>query len=302
MKTILALVIATVGLALAAADADAAKRFGGGGNLGKQRSAPTAPAARDATTTPASPTAAPAKPAQPAAAPTAPQPQPSFMGRWGGLLAGLGIGALLATLFGAQMGPIVGLVLAALAAFLVVGLLARFFMARAAPASATATTGRAQFPGIGSGLGAPAEAQRIEPVIGGGPSTPQRAIPAADVDAFLRVAKTSFLRMQAANDAGDLDDIRDYTTPEVYAEIAMQVEERGGTPQKTEVVDLKAELLDDAIEGDYAWASVRFSGAMREAPGAAPEPFDEVWNVRKNLRERNPAWLIAGIQQFPLAA
>jgi len=63
-----------------------------------------------------------------------------------------------------------------------------------------------------------------------------------------------------------------------------------------------SDLLDDAIEGDYAWASVRFSGTMREAPDAAPEAFDEVWNVRKDLRSRDPAWLIAGIQQFPLAA
>ena len=88
----------------------------------------------------------------------------------------------------------------------------------------------------------------------------------------------------------------------MYAEIAMQLAERGEAPQKTEVVDLHAELLDNAVEGDFAWASVRFSGAMREAPDARPEPFDEVWNVRKSLRERNPAWLIAGIQQFPLAA
>src|SRR6185503_9434361 len=101
--------IAIAGLALASADADAAKRFGGGGNLGKQRSAPTAPAAREATTSPAAPSAVPAKPA---ATPGTPAPQPSFMSRWGGLLAGLGIGAVLASLFGAQMGPIVGLLLA----------------------------------------------------------------------------------------------------------------------------------------------------------------------------------------------
>jgi len=88
----------------------------------------------------------------------------------------------------------------------------------------------------------------------------------------------------------------------MYAEIAMQLAERGEAPQKTEVVDLEAELLDNAVEGDFAWASVRFSGAMREAPDATPEPFDEVWNVRKSLRERNPAWLIAGIQQLSLAA
>src|SRR5215470_4666682 len=116
-------------LALAAPHADAAKRFGGGGNLGKQRPAPTA--TKDATTTNAStpPSTQPAQgttaatPAQgastaptPSATAPLPPPKPSFMSRWGGLLAGLGIGALLASLFGTQMGPIVGLILAGLLA------------------------------------------------------------------------------------------------------------------------------------------------------------------------------------------
>jgi predicted lipid-binding transport protein (Tim44 family) len=37
------------------------------------------------------------------------------MSRFGGLLAGLGIGLLLSSLFGAQMGPIVGMILMVLA-------------------------------------------------------------------------------------------------------------------------------------------------------------------------------------------
>ena len=37
------------------------------------------------------------------------------------------------------------------------------------------------------------------------------------VEAFLRSAKTSFIRLQAANDRKDLDDIREYTTPEMFA-------------------------------------------------------------------------------------
>src|SRR4051812_41703925 len=93
MKTFLSLLVVALTLSLASVDADAARRFGGGGNLGKQRPAPTMKEA-----TPSGATAAPsqaAKPAQPAAAPgaTTPplQPKPSFMSRFGGLLAGLGI-------------------------------------------------------------------------------------------------------------------------------------------------------------------------------------------------------------------
>ena len=277
--------IAALALTLAAGDVDAAKRFGGGGNLGRQRAVPTSPKS--------APTATPATPAQPQPAATpALQPRPSFMSRWGGFLAGIGIGALLTSLFGAQMGPVVGLLLAMLAGFVVLAFLMRFFAARAGPRTQPA----GGFPGMSS------ERAGIVPAIGGGLAQPRHAIPPGEVEAFLRVAKTSFIRMQAANDAKDLDDIRDYTTPEMYAEIAMQLAERGDAPQKTEVIDLEAQLLDEAIEGDHAWASVRFSGSMRESPAAPPERFDEVWNVRKDLRESSPAWLIAGIQQFPLAA
>ena len=44
------------------------------------------------------------------------------------------------------------------------------------------------------------------------------------VETFLRSAKTSFIRLQAANDRKDLNDIREYTTPEMFAEISMQLQ------------------------------------------------------------------------------
>src|SRR5947199_2819259 len=93
------ILVAALALGVATLDADAAKRFGGGGNLGSQRATPTArEVAKPApTATPAKPDqAAPAQPAPAQAAPAgaasaAVQPKPSFMSRWGGLLAGFGI-------------------------------------------------------------------------------------------------------------------------------------------------------------------------------------------------------------------
>ena len=96
MKNFLAFAMLSLTFVAVSLDADAAKRFGGGNNIGKQRVTPSNTAAPGSTAAPATP-AAPA----PAAAPGALPAKPSFMGRWGGLLAGLGIGALLATLFGA---------------------------------------------------------------------------------------------------------------------------------------------------------------------------------------------------------
>ena len=47
---------------------------------------------------------------------------------------------------------------------------------------------------------------------------------------------------------------------------------------------------------DYL-ASVKFTGMIRSAPGAAAEPFAEVWNMSKPV-SGNSGWVLAGIQQL----
>jgi predicted lipid-binding transport protein (Tim44 family) len=130
-------------------------------------------------------------------------------------------------------------------------------------------------------------------------ATPKTANIPADfkVEPFLRNAKTSFIRLQAANDARDLNDIREYTTPEMYAEISMQINERGDEPQKTEVLSINAELLEVVTTDDQAIASVRFNGQLRESPNSLPESIDEIWHVQKSLKDAEAVWLLAGIQQ-----
>jgi predicted lipid-binding transport protein (Tim44 family) len=226
------------------------------------------------------------------------------MSRFGGLIAGLGLGALLGSMFGGGLGGMGGFLMLLLVAGLA-------FMAWRAFAARRATAPEApmQYAGAGAGDGPAAGADGIAPSrpplnIGAGVSAPAEApkaeavsIPGFEAEPFLRVAKTSFIRLQAANDAGDLDDIRDFTTPEMYAEISMQIRERGDAPQKTEVVSVNASLVEAVIEGDYAVVSVRFTGLIREAPNANPEPFDEIWHVRQDQRDRKATWLISGIQQ-----
>ena len=116
------------------------------------------------------------------------------------------------------------------------------------------------------------------------------------VENFLRSAKTTFIRLQAANDRKDLHDIREYTTPEMFAEISMQLQERGDAPQRTDVAAIHCEMLEVNNEGDLAIASVRFTGQLRENNGAS-ESVDEIWHVQKNLRDDKAVWLLSGIQQ-----
>jgi len=286
MKSLsLFLTLAMLSFGMAAMDADAARRFGGGGSIGKQRqsmdqqAAPKSPSQSSA--------AAPAQGAGAAAAGGS---------KWGGALAGLAAGGLLAALFmggafdGIKMMDV--LMLAALlgAAFFVFRMLRKPQQAAAAPRpmqyAGTAPVDYAAGQNAGTGSGAASLHAAAN-------------IPADfDVAPFLRNAKTSFIRLQAANDAKDLNDIREYTTPEMFAEISMQIGERGSDAQKTEVVTIHADLLEVIYEEDLAIASVRFNGELRDALTGTREAFDEIWHVQKNLKDDRSVWLLAGIQQI----
>jgi predicted lipid-binding transport protein (Tim44 family) len=280
MKRFLMLLTITLTcLSLFAATAEA-KRFGGGTSIGKQRT--MAPQQTAPSTPAAAPTAAPG---------AAPAPAGN---RWLGPLAGLAIGAGLGALFANMgMGGGMGTLMLILLGVMAVMLLISMFGKKKPQASM-------QYAGVGAYDHAPVQ----QPLVGGSAapvsSTIASNIPADfPVDTFLRSAKTTFIRLQAANDRKDLNDIREYTTPEMFAEISMQLQERDNTPQKTDVIAINGVLLEVANEGDYAIASVRFTGQLCENNGA-PESIDEIWHVQKNLRDDKSVWLLSGIQQTTL--
>jgi predicted lipid-binding transport protein (Tim44 family) len=112
----------------------------------------------------------------------------------------------------------------------------------------------------------------------------------------VKQAKKSFLDLQAANDAGDVSAIRDFATDEMFELLKQDAEARGPAGQRTDVMTLDADLLEVVTEGGMHWASVRFSGLIREAPGADAERFEEIWNLRKPA-DGSAGWMLAGIQQ-----
>jgi predicted lipid-binding transport protein (Tim44 family) len=117
-----------------------------------------------------------------------------------------------------------------------------------------------------------------------------------DTAAFERNARDQFMALQSANDTGDFDRLRDYLTPDMFEAVRAEVAERGGAAQKTEVFGLQAQVLDVAEEAANYVVSVRFTGSVRDQPGAVPEDLDEVWHLTKP-RAGFGGWLIAGIQQ-----
>jgi predicted lipid-binding transport protein (Tim44 family) len=158
-----------------------------------------------------------------------------------------------------------------------------------------------QYAGAGS-LGAPpsqSSAPAISNAFGGGAApaiAATRYPPGFDVEQFVHHAKLNFTQLQAANDKRDLSTMRDFMTPDLYAEIAAELNARGDAPQQTDVVTLDAEVIEVVTEGEAYIASVRFSGMIRERADAAAEPFSEIWHLEKPLNGAT-GWLIAGIQQ-----
>ena len=288
-KSILAAFAVVMALGLSIGNAEAA-RLGGGKSFGMQRQAvPAKPAGPAQQATPAAPTS-------PAAVPAA-APKRNWMGPLAGLAAGLGIAALLSHFgMGEGMANFLMIALLAMAAFFVFKLLFRRKTAGASPA--------VHEPMQYAGAGGPAMAPPpVAPQLPGSVAPATVAASAGripdgfDSEGFLRVAKLNFIRLQAANDARNLDDIREFVSPELFAEIRMQMDERGNAAQQTDIVTLNAELLEVSTEDNRHIASVHFSGMIREVADAAAAPFDEVWNLSKPS-EGGKGWVIAGIQQL----
>jgi predicted lipid-binding transport protein (Tim44 family) len=302
----------------------AARPMGGGRSFGRQSQnvsrMPAAPAPSQ------SPSAAPRQAAQPAPAPAVPpavtpKPPSPWKGILGGALLGLGLGALFSH-FGmggalaSALGSILMIALIGGVIFFIVSMLRR--KSAPAPRPVSAFGGQQGFggeqggvtPEIGSGLNQPAAQpaafqalQPEAPALSGAAATEPAAhtpwgVP-ADFDSynFLRTAKGNFIRLQAAWDKGDAEDIREFTTPEVFAELRLQIQERNGQADFTDVVQIDAELLGIENDGKDYLASVRFTGMIKPAKDALAEPFKEVWNLVKPV-SGNGGWLLGGIQQI----
>lgn len=287
-------VVFTFGLSTVAMDAEAAKRMGSGKSMGTQRQA-----------TPDKPPAAATPPT--AASPAAATASRSWMGPVAGLAAGLGLAALASHLgFGDELASMLMIGLLAAAVMVAIGFVMRkraaarqqgnarvggmqYSPASASPAGQSAPAYEVAMPGgSGTAMGA---------ALGAGATNGKRIPADFDVAGFERHAKVNFIRLQAAHDAGNLDDIREFTTPEMFAELKLELAERGQPTQKNDVVSINAEVMEVDEDARRYLVSVRFTGVIRDNSGEPDESFDEVWHLMKS-RQGGTGWTLSGIQQM----
>jgi predicted lipid-binding transport protein (Tim44 family) len=118
-----------------------------------------------------------------------------------------------------------------------------------------------------------------------------------EVEAFLQVARQSFVRLQQAWDDADLPTLAKLTTEPLLEELRDQLAQRGPEPNHTEVLRLEARLLALEELREAFVASVEFSGLIRERIDAGAAPFRELWLLANpKTPSAGAGWRLARVQ------
>jgi predicted lipid-binding transport protein (Tim44 family) len=238
-----------------------------------------------------------------------------------GLAAGLGIAALASYLgFGEALTVFLTALLIGMVLLVIVGLILRRVRGgtpqpvyggagRTAPAPSAGSPGTYKHVGYES---APAPASRSsEAVLATAGARPGSAmdqfahagtvagsapwgIPAGfDSAGFLAAAKANYAKLQQAWDSGDLAELSEFTSNDMFITLTHELRARGDK-STTEVVTLDADLLGIESTADEHIASVKFDGTLKV--DGEIERVSEVWNLAKPVR--GGGWVLAGIQQL----
>ncbi|NCC25600.1 MAG: Tim44 domain-containing protein [Deltaproteobacteria bacterium] len=272
-------ILALVAFLAVSVDFAEAKRFGGGRSFGSK------PSYQKSVTNPQ-------KPAQQSQGQSAGAMNQPGRGLMGGMLGGLLMGGLLGSLFfgGSFMGP-------GLFDILIIGgllyLAYRFFKSR--KLQERTDSGPEPGPMRRSESGAGWENLRTPPSTG---SKSARAVPVPegfDEREFLEGAKAAFARLQQSWDERDMDDIRQFTSPEVFRTIEDHARQEPG-PSRTETLLLEASLYEVRQVGSQTVAGVEFNARIQE-DGGPVEQVREIWHFGRYDNDPKASWVLEGIQQ-----
>lgn len=113
-----------------------------------------------------------------------------------------------------------------------------------------------------------------------------------DGNEVLEAARSRFLRLQAAWDAGDVQALGHLTTPDMLSELLPMLTARVAGASRTDVITLHAELVGLEELGPAYLASVEFSGLIRESAEQGAVPFRELWMLACE-KDGSPSWRLA---------
>jgi predicted lipid-binding transport protein (Tim44 family) len=272
MKTLITCLSAMV-LLLGMVNEAQAKRFGSGG-FGKAFPTKTAPAPQKQTPQKSTPDGAQ-------------QAAPAKGGLMGGMLGGLLAGGLFAYLLGS--GAFEGLQLMDILLFAGIAfLLFKLLKGASRPQHRAATsagpqTFQAEAPFSGSS--APADHSLNEVNLPDG----------FDADVFIAGALEHYRLVQQAWNEGNLDLIREYVSPELYAALAAQ-RNRLMVPPQTEILDLDASIVRADGNATHREISILFKGRCKDELEKSEDGIFDVWHLERDMREDDSPWIVVGIE------
>ncbi|NHH99894.1 Tim44 domain-containing protein [Oceanimonas sp. MB9] len=282
MRKLLALftLVFAVGLTATAFDAEARKMGGGSRSVGKSyKTAPAQPAQQNINNTAGSQA----------------QPKAKKSGLMGGILGGLLAGGLFAWLLGS--GAFEGFQF--MDFLLIAGLaIGAVFLLRALKGSKArqqpqqpAYNGPQRF-----------EAPQSAPATGatggfGQTDVPFSLPPGFDMQAFLQGSREHYRTLQQAWNQNDLEKMREYMSPELFAELSRERASLSGD-QHTEVMFVDAELVRADHTSYQAQVSLKFSGRYRDSVENVEQDINEIWHLERDLTQANAPWLIVGLEDL----
>ncbi len=257
-----------------------AKRMGGGKTFGSAPTHQTRQADAPSASQPA---------AASGAAATAGRAAPAASGasRWLGPLAGIAAGGLLASMFmgdGFEGIQFLDILLLGLVAFVIYRLIASRRQAQGQPAMAG---------------GMQRQMPQQAPIFGGSAAAARPVISAPawfDEQRFIAAGREHFLSLQQHWDAGEMDKIAEFVTPQMLSFLSEERASLGDGFQSTYIDDLDAQL--DGIDelADKTVATLTFRGVAKTSRFDQGEAFSESWRMERVNGENQP-WLVAGIRQ-----
>ena len=119
-----------------------------------------------------------------------------------------------------------------------------------------------------------------------------------DAEDFLKGAKILFNRMQESWASRDLEDIKRFTTKNIFEDITRQVEE-DPTPSPVTVIHLQAEVTGTQVLQDEECADVLFNATLKEEEQQENTTLSEIWRFSRT-KEKNASWKLDGITQVQM--
>lgn len=120
-----------------------------------------------------------------------------------------------------------------------------------------------------------------------------------DKKSFLSGAENVYELLQKAWDNGELGDLREFCTDNVFGELQDQFRART-SDSKTEIISLKSELVNVVISGNSTEATVVFNAELKEFDNGEDEisAVQEAWYFVRPDNRNEHNWLLDGIQQL----